>query len=271
VFEQSTTPLHGVDATAVWWALSDAEILSEAKALRALGGNVTRIETPEGGLFDYARLRFAITAFKSHDIKVFLGTTASDSALRAIVEFAADIVGVEIGNEPNNPKFFGGTASDYVALLRQQHQRVKAANPRMPVVGGAVALIDYPYIGELMAAGITQYIDAFSIHPYALDTHTGEWLPPDTSLSQLEDVWGLVRKPLWITELGYPQTLPTQKEWLLEAVQIINRSQHVDLASFYCLDGPFAVPAAGFTHPKPLRGVGGVSNLSADLAKLRKF
>jgi hypothetical protein len=241
-------PLYGVCFTTEWWKLTSSQIIDQANELKALGGKVTRIETPAGGLFTYSKLQFLLITLEDRDIKAFFGTAASGFAIMAAKQFPETIVGVEIGNEPNNPTFFSGTAVDYVSGLKYQYARIKKFVPTLLVVGGSIALVDIPYIKELVAAGINDYIDCFSIHPYSVDTATGEWLAPDVSLSKLPEVWELIRKPLWITEFGYPVSLPQQHEWLSQAGEIISRTPHVELATLYSLDGPFRVGNQQWTN-----------------------
>jgi len=59
-----------------------------------------------------------------------------------------------------------GSAADYVAVLKAAAAAIKQENPGATVVGGALALVDIPWVDAFGRAGGFQYIDAFSVHPY---------------------------------------------------------------------------------------------------------
>lgn len=87
-----------------------------------------------------------------------------------------------VGNEPNLSYEWGyraTTPQDYVDLLRVVYPAVKAANPDITVLAGALAptlepagspwgLNDLVYLDEMYAAGAADYFDGLAVHVYGL-------------------------------------------------------------------------------------------------------
>ncbi|MGB1251076.1 MAG: hypothetical protein ACPG8W_10710, partial [Candidatus Promineifilaceae bacterium] len=91
-------------------------------------------------------------------------------------------------NEPNLTFEWGGrqtTPADYVDLLREVYPRVKAVNPNVQILAGALAptlepvgspngLNDLVYLRGIYEAGGSDYFDALAVHAYGLT------FPPDS-------------------------------------------------------------------------------------------
>jgi hypothetical protein len=87
-----------------------------------------------------------------------------------------------VGNEPNLSfewDYRQATAEDYVALLRTVYPAVKAANPEMVVLAGALAptleppgspwaINDLIYLENMYQAGAAAYFDGLAVHVYGL-------------------------------------------------------------------------------------------------------
>ncbi len=101
----------------------------------------------------------------------------------AFAERYRDQVGyLIIGNEPNLSYEWGyrSTApADYVELLREVYPAVKAANPEMQILAGALAptlepegspwgLNDLAYLNGMYEAGAADYFDGLAVHAYGL-------------------------------------------------------------------------------------------------------
>ena len=108
----------------------------------------------------------------------------------------------EIWNEPNQRAFFATDrpATAYAGLLGAAYARVKRADPRAVVLGGAIAEADERFAAALYAAGAR--FDALSVHPYV----------GDRGGDAVTDLLGAVRavmrrhgdhRPMWLTELGW--------------------------------------------------------------------
>ncbi|MCB0035514.1 MAG: cellulase family glycosylhydrolase [Anaerolineales bacterium] len=85
-----------------------------------------------------------------------------------------------VWNEPNLAFEWGyrpTTAADYVTLLRTVHTAVKAVNPEMQILAGALAptlepegspwgLNDLVYLEQMYAAGAADFMDGLAVHTY---------------------------------------------------------------------------------------------------------
>ena len=99
---------------------------------------------------------------------------------------------IEIWNEQNLDREWtsanGVNAVDYVELLRQSYAAVKAYNPEIIVISGALSPTgvnipfrvqdDFVYLDEAIAAGMLNYADCVGAH------HNGINLPPDVPFDQ---------------------------------------------------------------------------------------
>lgn len=129
-----------------------------------------------------------------------------------------------VGNEPNLSYEWGyrqTTPADYVALLRTVYRAVKAANPDIVILGGALAptleppgspwgLNDLLYLQGMYDAGAAAYFDALAVHTYGL-TFPPEFEPaPDLPnfrrvelVRELMVANGDAATPIFITESGW--------------------------------------------------------------------
>ncbi|HVX42742.1 MAG TPA: CARDB domain-containing protein [Mycobacteriales bacterium] len=121
-----------------------------------------------------------------------------------------------------------GDPGDYVRLLAATYPRIKAVDPRITVVGGAVAGLDPTYIGGLLDAGILQHCDVFSVHPYIYGDLPLERREPEVWLEHMQDLQATLRRhnggrdfPVYVTEVGWP-------------TQIDDRGVSQELAAAYC-------------------------------------
>jgi hypothetical protein len=141
----------------------------------------------------------------------------------------------ELWNEPNLAREWRGhelSAERFVELIRQGASGVRQGDPAAIVVSGAPAVTgindgvnaidDRVFLRGMIAAGVTDWVDAVGAHPY------GAANPPDERASDpahtagsyndhpsfffrdtIEDYRAIllevgVDKPLWITEFGWP-------------------------------------------------------------------
>ncbi|RMG95197.1 MAG: hypothetical protein D6706_12625 [Chloroflexi bacterium] len=116
----------------------------------------------------------------------YLDETAYDDFATFAAAFAARYRGkvqyMIIGNEPNLSYEWGyraTTPADYVALLKVVYPAIKAANPDMVVLAGALAptleppgspwgLNDLLYLQGMYEAGAADYFDGLAVHAYGL-------------------------------------------------------------------------------------------------------
>jgi hypothetical protein len=116
----------------------------------------------------------------------YLDASAYDDFAAFAAAFAARYRGqveyLVIGNEPNLSYEWGyqaATAVDYVDLLKTVYPAVKAANPDITILAGALAptlepegspwgLNDLDYLRQMYAAGAAPYFDGLAVHAYGL-------------------------------------------------------------------------------------------------------
>lgn len=193
------------------------------------------------------------------------GCAAGDDKLRpsvanfdAFADFAAaaakrypNAVGVEIWNEPNYPRFWGGwpEPDNYASMLKKAADAIHARAPGMPVVSGGLsphADSDQNAVGfsnfleRLYERGAAEKADAIGIHPYA---GVG---PNEDYIADIRVYLGKVQRemaqasdsgtPMWATEFGFSTTGPhafslsQQAQALSEAYELMRRVQRIDLA-----------------------------------------
>lgn len=158
----------------------------------------------------------------------YLDASAYDDFARFAAAFAERYAGrveaIIVGNEPNLSFEWGyreTTAADYVALLRTVYPAVKAANPDILVLAGALAPTlepagspwgtdDITYLGEMYAAGAAPTFDGLAVHTYGLT------FPPEAEpavdvlnfrrvelLREVMVAHGDAETPMYITETGW--------------------------------------------------------------------
>ena len=116
----------------------------------------------------------------------YLDDTAYDDfaefAARFAERYEGKLAAIIVGNEPNLSYEWGyraGTAVDYTNLLKTVYPAVKAANPDVLVLGGALAptlepagspwgLNDLEYLDQMYTAGAADYFDGLAVHSYGL-------------------------------------------------------------------------------------------------------
>jgi hypothetical protein len=108
----------------------------------------------------------------------------------------------EIDNEPNmgNEK---PTVSpeDYVALVKAGYEGIKAADPHARVYAGATAMLQcldkypFPYIDRMLKAGLLNYCDVFSFHPYRMP-YSADNIPEHGSEFHPWKTWGDYEKQI---------------------------------------------------------------------------
>lgn len=158
----------------------------------------------------------------------FLDRDAYDDFAAFAAAFAGrygdKLFAIIVGNEPNLNFEWGyraTTPQDYADLLKAVYPAVKAANPGVLVLGGALAptlepegspwgLSDLLYLDRLYKAGAADYFDALAVHAYGLTAPPEEEPAPDRlNFRRVE----LVRQvmvdngdgatPIYITETGW--------------------------------------------------------------------
>lgn len=113
----------------------------------------------------------------------------------------------EVYNEPNigfwKPK---PDAVAYASLLKLTYEACKRADPTCTVVGVCTAGTDLKYIETVLQHDGAKFMDALSIHPYHYPTppESGGFVGQLQRCRALMNRFGMDAKPLWLTEIGWP-------------------------------------------------------------------
>lgn len=120
----------------------------------------------------------------------------------------------ELWNEPNLPRFWNGTPSQFAEMMKAAYPRVKASDPTAPVVLGGVSYNDSTWLRAAYDAGVGPYFDVLATHPYMAPSDLGPEVPDTkgTNIYLLSHVAAVHRlmtdrgdghKKIWFTEFGW--------------------------------------------------------------------
>ena len=113
----------------------------------------------------------------------------------------------EVWNEPNVSGFNqnNATAEQMVKLTQVSHDAIKAANPDAKIAGGVLSGAPGEYIEKLFDAGLGEYIDIFTIHPYtwSRSPEAGNMMGQGKLVREIMDKYGYSNIPLWFGEVGF--------------------------------------------------------------------
>lgn len=148
-------------------------------------------------------------------------------AAAVAARYRGRVVAYELWNEPNLAFEWGNASPDpdgYVALLRTAYPAIKAADPNVTVVvgalsstagGSAAAMGDLEYLAGMYAAGAARGVthDAIATHPYGFGRPPAAAADGGLGLRHVEAQRAMMaaagdESPLWITETGWPSKAP---------------------------------------------------------------
>jgi hypothetical protein len=113
----------------------------------------------------------------------------------------------EIWNEPNLKGFFSGTPARMVELAAAAFAELKKVDPNITVLSpssGAGASHGGPaWLEAYLKAGGGRYADVISYHFYVLPEPPEKVLPLIAEIRQILTRYGVEKKPLWNTEMGW--------------------------------------------------------------------
>ncbi len=105
-----------------------------------------------------------------------------------------------------------GTAEDYVRLLKKVSPRLKAIDPQITVLGGAMTAegVRGGWLERMLQSGALSHCDAVSLHTY-LYSRPGRMRAPETWAEWMGQVQAMLRTynrgrdvPVYVTEMGWP-------------------------------------------------------------------
>ncbi len=124
----------------------------------------------------------------------------SDWVKRVVTRLKGRVKYWEMANEPNNWK----KPEVYVALAKTMYVTAKKADPNC-LLGGFASFVELPFFEFCLKAGMKDYFDFVTIHPYQWSHSFNENLLINDimSLEHLLKRYGCNR-PIWISEIGWP-------------------------------------------------------------------
>lgn len=114
----------------------------------------------------------------------------------------------EVWNEQDLEQFWKETPNpaNYTTLLKATYREIKKIDPDIQVLLGGLSGIPYEYIEGIYEAGGGPFFDVMAVHPYRYpEQPESRSLKDDLDkLRQLMARYGDEKKPIWITEIGWP-------------------------------------------------------------------
>ncbi len=173
----------------------------------------------------------------------------SEYIRRALTPYKGRLSAVEVWNEPNLAPFWNNpNPADYAKLLKRTYAEVKKIDPAIRVVVSGFSGVPIPFIRGVYEAGGAGCFDVMNVHPYSWPS------PPEGALDvnldklrALMEEFGDGGKPIWITEIGWPNhTGRLAAPGLLRAGLNAVYAESRPLAALYC----DIAPDGGQMNPK---------------------
>ncbi len=130
-------------------------------------------------------------------------------------------IGIEVGNEPNFPHFWGGAPDPalYGQMLIKAADSIHAAAPGMPVVSAGLSPHSdsadnahgySEFLTALYESGAAQHADAIAVHPYPNAGPDEDYVDATRiqlgKIDRIMSAHGDANKPMWVTEIGVSTT-----------------------------------------------------------------
>jgi hypothetical protein len=162
------------------------------------------------------------------DVHVYAPKRAADYADAAewvTRRWGSRMEALEVWNEPNLDISLRSSdrVGDYASILKAAYPRIKAANPRLTVLGGALAFSDGDFLTALYDHGIKGSYDDISYHPYSEGRGPDDLgRPQEKAYSyQLGSRWirdimvahGDSATSMWQTEVGFSTCTIGTSRW----------------------------------------------------------
>ncbi|MBI3214701.1 MAG: cellulase family glycosylhydrolase [Mycobacterium sp.] len=153
-----------------------------------------------------------------------------DFTAKVAQRYKGKIAAYEIWNEPNGVLGYSPSPNPtgYTALLKAAYPKIKAVDPAAIVVAGALAsgmswgfmtINPVTFVTNMYAAGVRNYFDALSFHPYNYDYKFSEGMyQVDSPVDQLIRIRNIMvsngdgAKKIWATEYGLPTNRVTEQK-----------------------------------------------------------
>ncbi|MGE9266712.1 MAG: GH39 family glycosyl hydrolase, partial [Verrucomicrobiales bacterium] len=186
------------------------------------------------GMTPYYILDYANPHYESHrSIRTQAGRDAFTAwALAVVGKFQGRGIRWEIWNEPNGSGFWQPRADvrEYTALALQVSRALKEKFPAEDLCGPATAHIDMTFLAHCFEAGLLEYWDAVSVHPYRQDgpesagpeiTRLRQLIarhaPAGKTIEVLSGEWGY--SSAWFQHDAKSQGRLLARQWLVNAAR----------------------------------------------------
>lgn len=168
--------------------------------------------------------------------------------------FRDQVAAYEIWNEPDLLSFWTGTQEQYVGLLKAAYPRLKAVDPRAPVLIAGTTYNRTPWLAAALSLGAGPYFDVVATHPYMGIADQ----PPETPDTTGKNIWLMdhaaavhkliPNKPIWFTEFGWSShentggeknwqrgvSEATQADYLVRAIEFVRmKHPYVEVMFWY--------------------------------------
>ena len=198
---------------------------------------MTPMLTQRKALWDKSEIEQQLVLQKENSLYID-GWARGDIPVAACVEYAKHFVEenkgkikyYEIFNEVQSELYAGCDAAWYADILKKMYPALKAIDPDITIIAGVTSEIPIAWISEVcrLAKG---YYDAFSIHPYTMETppmdsdRYGAVLSARVAMDQS----GADGIPLWLTEIGWPTNFHEYQEQAAWNVQFYAQMSRPEL------------------------------------------
>jgi len=224
--DYSLTRIWADSATANPWVAADADAAAAAGATVSRTPLYWRGVQPTRGAWNWGTYDRIVNAYAARGMRVIVNVSGTPdwagvddfpAFVTAVANrYGSKLAGIEIYNEPNSAKYWGGPADplQYTQFLCAGYRGAQAANVRVPIAGGSLApnqksvngdmRMDW-FLNAMFQDGAASCMDVISFHPYPFSTD----LTSANSLFQQEfaqirktrDYWAPSMR-LWVSETG---------------------------------------------------------------------
>jgi polysaccharide biosynthesis protein PslG len=206
---------------------------TEFAMMQKAGVKVLRIKMPwtmvekKVGVYNFSAFQAMVAGMKPYGIRplIMIGfgnqlyketmscrTKAGLAAYAKMSEAAAAALkgnGViwELWNEPNLDGFWRpkSNSAEYMTWVKTVTPAIRKGDPEALVVGPALSNVFTPFMGQLLKAGLVNYVDGISVHPYQYKNN------PELGEKDLKNLRNLIKTtspqnpniPIMFTEWGY--------------------------------------------------------------------
>lgn len=222
-FDRTFSPYWGPEYTIPWIVRANLEWVREPLYQNLFVNESAEVRQPYAVMIDDY-----LASYDQAGIRVILCPMFDlpSSRFDAFIDWVAELAKrhpsvevIELHNEPNLKDFWKYTPQDYVACCKRAYERIKQIVPDRIVCTGAFSnfgkagehpnlvkkyntgdkmeslrLVATGYFRECLDAGLLEYSDAFSFHPYN-ETSEGAssyWLPKTDPDGFEKELWDLV-------------------------------------------------------------------------------